>query len=82
MDNILVALVTATACVTCFIVGAKVGQKVIKGVEIEFAKPDPLKAIRDHREKQKADEEQERLNTIMQNIENYDGTANGQKKVP
>ena len=80
----LIILSTAFVCLACFIVGAKIGQTASKGEEIgiEVPKLDPLKAIRDHREKQQADEEQERLNIIMQNIENYDGTANGQQNVP
>lgn len=82
MEAIFIVLATASACLACFVVGAKVGQKVSKGEEIEIPKPDPLKPIRDHREKQRAEEEQARLDTIMANIENYDGTSNGQKEVP
>ena len=65
--------------ILCFVVGAKVGQKVNKGEKIEL--PSPTKAIREYKEQKKADAEMERRNTILQNIECYDGTSAGQKDV-
>ena len=82
METALIVLVTGALCVACFFIGAKVGQTVSKGEEIKLPAPDPIKAIREHKDKIKADEEQNRLNIIMQNIENYDGTSRGQKDVP
>lgn len=80
--EILLVLFTALACISSFVVGAKVGQKVSKGEDIKLPEANPLKAYQEHREKKKADEESDRLKVIMQNIENYDGTSNGQKDVP
>lgn len=80
--EILLVLITALACLSCFIVGAKVGQKVSKGEDIELPEINPLKAYQEHIEKKKADEEADRRDVIMQNIEKYDGTSNGQKDVP
>lgn len=81
--EILLVLVTALACYLCFTAGAKIGQAVSKGEEIKLpAPPNPLEAIREHKDKKKADEEAERLNTILHNIDNYDGTSRGQKDVP
>ena len=68
--------------VACFFIGAKVGQKVVKGEPIELPKVDPMKPIRDHRERQKAEAEQEYYDAIMSNIDNYDGSGLGQKDVP
>lgn len=82
METALIVLVTGALCVACFFVGAKVGQKVSKGEEIKLPAPDPIKAIRNHKDKIKADEEQKRLDVIMENINNYDGTSRGQKDVP
>jgi hypothetical protein len=44
--------------------------------------PSPTKAVQEHREKKEAQMEQNRLETIMRNIESYDGTPYGQKEVP
>lgn len=82
METVLIVLVTGALCVACFFVGAKVGQKVSKGEEIKLPSPDPIKAIREHKDKKKADNESKRLEVIMQNIDNYDGTSRGQKDVP
>lgn len=70
--------------IACFFIGAKVGQRVTKGENIELPFVNPIKAIKEHNEKklaEKAEREQERLNTIMENIENYNGTPYGQKDV-
>ena len=71
--------------IACFFIGAKVGQRVAKGENIELPSLNPVKAVKEHNEKKQAEKEaereQERLNTIMENIENYDGTPYGQKDV-
>ena len=67
----------------CFLIGAKVGQKVVKGEKITLPKPpDPLKAIRDHRAATKSRLEAEKNETIIYNMEIYDGTATGQREIP
>ncbi len=82
METALIVLVVGFMCLACFIAGAKVGQKVSKGEEIKLPSPDPMKAIREHKDKKKADEEAKRLEVIFQNIDNYDGTSRNQKDVP
>lgn len=78
-----IALVTITASnIVCFIIGAKVGQAVSKGETIETPTLNPMKAIREHREREEAEREQSRIDTLWRNIEAYDGTANGQEDVP
>ena len=81
MEALLVAVVCLTN-IACFIIGAKVGQTVSKGEKIETPTIDPLKAYREREARKEAKAEQDRLDTIMQNIESYDGTPNGQKDVP
>lgn len=78
---IFIILITGTLNVVCFLIGAKVGQTVVKGEPVEIPNLNPLEAIREHREKVEADKEEKRLETIMQNIERYDGTGIGQKDV-
>jgi hypothetical protein len=82
METIFAILITGALCIACFFVGAKVGQKVSKGEEIELPSLDPMKPIREHQERKKAKEEQNRYETIMKNIDNYDGTSNRQEDVP
>ena len=82
---ILLILVVGFMLIACFYVGAKVGQQVSKGEPIETPTLNPMEALRESAEKRAAkkaaEKEQERINTIMQNIESYDGTGNGQRDV-
>ena len=67
--------------IVCFFIGAKIGQKVVKGEEIkapEITIPTP---IRDYQKKKQAEAEQNKIDTILQNIEAYNGTSAGQKDV-
>ena len=70
--------------IACFIVGAKVGLAVKKGkdIEDEFRTASPIERIKTHRKKKEAQKDQDRLNTIMRNIEGYNGTGLGQIDVP
>lgn len=80
--ELLLILVTGAMSVACFIVGAKVGQAASKGERIEMPLPDPMKAIREHQNRKQAQAEQDRYETILRNVENYDGTDRGQEDVP
>lgn len=79
--EILIILTVGILNVGCFLIGAKVGQKVSKDEPIELPSLNPLTAYREAQEKREAEREQDRLDTIMQNIENYDGTSAGQRDV-
>lgn len=64
-----------------FYFGFKAGKgEAIEDKEIDL--PNPMKVYREYREKQEVKKEQERENIIMQNIDNYDGTSNGQQDIP
>lgn len=82
METILIILVSGTLNAVCFFIGAKIGQKVSKGEPIEAPTLNPMKAIKEREERKEADKESERLEIILQNIENYDGSPNGQRDVP
>ncbi len=79
---LLLILLTGALNVVCFLIGANVGQKVDKGEPIELPTINPIKAIREREDRRIADKEQNKLDTILQNIENYNGTSQGQKDVP
>lgn len=75
-------LVVGFLCMACFCIGAKVGQTVYKGEPVELPELNPIKAVKEQRARQEAEMAQGRLETIMQNIENYDGTSHRQEDVP
>ena len=78
----LTILTLGFVCLSCFLMGAKVGQAVSKGEKIETPTVNPMKAHREREEKREAQKEQERLDTILRNIESYDGTGRKQEDVP
>ena len=80
--EIALVIVTGVICLFSFVVGAKVGQTVSKGEEIKTPVASPFKTYQERIEKRQAQKEQERIDTIMQNIEKYDGTDRGQADVP
>lgn len=82
METALIILTLGALNIVCFFVGAKVGQTVSKGEPLEAPKIDPMKPIREKQEREAADREKEKLDILLSNIENYDGTANGQKDIP
>ena len=80
MDIILVTAV-GLLCIGSFLVGAIIGQTVSNGEKLkapEITIPTPIK---DYRKKKQEEAEQNRIDTIMQNIESYNGTSAGQKDV-
>ena len=79
--EILLVLAVGTLNVVCFLFGAKVGMSVVKGDPIELPSINPLKAYREREDQKQAEREQDKLATIMQNIEAYDGTGANQKDV-
>jgi hypothetical protein len=81
METILTILVVGTLNAVCFFIGAKVGQKVVKGEPIELPSVNPIKAYRESQDRKQAEKEADKLGTILANIEAYDGTSAGQKDV-
>jgi hypothetical protein len=59
-----------------------VGQKADKGEPIELPKVNPMEIVKEHRERREAEKQQEWRETVLKNIENYDGTGMGQQDVP
>lgn len=80
--EVLLLAVLAASNILCFTVGARVGQTVAKGERVELPTVNPMKAFREHQNRTEAEREQDRIDTILRNIETYDGTSNGQKDVP
>ena len=81
MEALLLAVMGAVN-IACFLIGAKVGQTVVKGEEVKLPTVNPMEAVRNHQAKKAAEVEKERVATILRNIDNYDGTERGQEDVP
>ena len=81
-DTILLIVAVALINVLSFTIGANIGQKVVKGEKIELPKVNPMEVYREHQEKKALAEELDKIETIMRNIERYDGTEAGQEDVP
>ena len=68
----------------CVIIGLKVGLALNKGES--FSLPNPIKVYAEQQAKRQAMKEakaeQNKIETILKNIENYDGTGFGQMDVP
>ena len=80
--EILLVLITGALNIACFFIGAKVWQAASNGEKIELPAVDPMKPIREHRERKEAERKSDRYDTIMRNIDSYDGTGIGQEDVP
>lgn len=82
MEALLIIAAVAASNIVCFMIGAKVGQTVSKGEEVKLPNLNPLEAVREHNAKKEAEYQQSRLDTILGNIDSYDGTGSGQKDIP
>lgn len=80
MEALLYAIIGALNIV-CFMLGAKVGQTVAKGEKVEMPTINPLKIVREHNNRKQVEMEQDKFETILRNIECYDGTGKGQEDV-
>ena len=81
-DTMLFIALISLINVISFTIGAKVGQKVVKGEKIELPKVNPMEVYRVNQEKREAEKKREKMDIILSNIEKYDGTDKGQEDVP
>ena len=85
METIILIISIGIINILCFFIGAKVGQKVVKGEEIkapDISKLNPMNIQKKREEKYEVEKEKSKLETILRNIERYDGTDTGQEDVP
>jgi len=81
-ETLWIIVITTLLNMCCFLMGAKIRQKVDKGQDIKIPKVEPIKAIREFNEEQEVKKAQERDRIIAENIDNYDGTSIGQQDIP
>lgn len=79
--EVLIYAVIGLLNIACFAIGAKVGQAIVKGEKIEAPNLNPFKAYREREARKEAEIQQDKMKTIMRNIERYDGTSRGQEDV-
>lgn len=90
MENVLIIiglalLAIALNCamnVICFLIGARIAQKVSNNDEIKLPNINPLEIAKEHRERKEAEREQTKFDIMLENINNYKGDATGQKDIP
>ena len=82
METVLLIAVISILNIVCFFIGAKIGQKVVKGEEIKVPAINPVTLYEEHKEKEEVKRELDKLDIILKNIERYDGTESGQEDVP
>ena len=77
--EVVTILAVGFVCLACFLAGVRVGR----------AKDDPIVPIppsivpkKEVKPNKEAEMERHRMNIILNNIENYDGTSRGQEDVP
>lgn len=79
--EVLLLAIAGLVNIICFVIGAKVGQKVSNGEKIETPTLNPMKAYRENKARKEVEAEMDKRNTILRNIERYDGTGRGQEEV-
>ena len=78
----LLLMIMGLTNIACFMIGVNVRQKVDKGEEVKLPTVNPMEIAREHQAKKEAEFEKNRIDAIMRNIDNYDGTSRGQEEVP
>lgn len=81
METIILIMLVGVLMLLAFLVGARTSQKAHRGEEIKLPNINPVKAFEEHTRRVEAKEEQEAYDTMLENIDNYDGTALGQKDI-
>lgn len=65
-----------------YTLGLKNGQKLKNNEEIKIPEINPVKIVRNEIETFEQKKKQDAYDTMMANIDNYDGTGIGQKDIP
>lgn len=81
METILICTVFGVFLCLAFFLGAKIGQTVAQNKTIEIPNLNPVKKVQEIKKTKEEQKELDRMNKILQNIENYDGTDSGQQEV-
>jgi len=81
MNDILLVLIVGSMNLLSFYLGAKLGRKE-NAEGIKLPNLNPIAKLEEYKEKKEEQKEREKDDIIRQNIDNYDGTEEGQKDIP
>ena len=84
MEAVVIIAALSLANIACFLIGVKTGMAVAKNEPITLPMPrafDYTKKADNEYEQREADRVRQKIETILHNIDSYDGTSNGQKDV-
>ena len=71
-------LIVSALNIVCFLIGAIVGQRVFERKPVIV---NPVKEIKETIKENEISKEEQRFKDIADNIDNYNGTSIGQKKI-
>lgn len=82
METIALLFLFGVFIILAYTLGLKNGQKLKNNEEIKIPKINPVKIVRNEIETFEQKKKQDAYDTMMANIDNYDGTGLGQKDIP
>ncbi len=82
METIALLFLFGIFIIVAYTLGLKNGQKLKKDEEIKMPEINPVKIVRNEIETFEQKKKQDIYDTMMSNIDNYDGTGLGQKDIP
>ena len=82
METIALLFLFGIFIIAAYNLGLKNGQKLKKDEEIKMPEINPVKIVRNEIETFEQKKKQDIYDTMMSNIDNYDGTGLGQKDIP
>lgn len=81
MEVMFLAVFISLSNLVCLIVGVKVGQKAHRGEDIAIKIPNPVQKVQSMKDSQEYKRDREAVETMLYNIDVYDGTGMGQKDI-
>ena len=81
METIALLFLFGVFIILAYTLGLKNGQKLKNNEEIKIPEINPVKIVRNEIETFEQKKKQDVFDTIMANIDNYDGTGLGQKDI-
>ena len=82
METIALLFLFGIFIILSYTLGLKNGQKLKHNEEIKIPEINPVKIVRNEIETFEQKKKQDAYDTMMANIDNYDGTGLGQKDIP
>lgn len=82
METIALLFLFGVFIILAYTIGLKNGQKLKNNEEIKIPEINPVKIVKNEIETFEQKKKQDAYDTMMANIDNYDGTGLGQKDIP